>query len=559
MKRKSIYAAAGLVLFFLAACNMAGPDIRLAGTVPVQIGIGIEGRTVRPGQGPDDDLINNYVKTWQLWGKKTEDTGDLKWLLSFSQKANDESNRTVYLEPEIWDFTLKGLNAQEDLVLEGKIKIREITLAGPNSLNFTVAPVSENGKGRFKITIELPEGHGITMAYFLLGGTVRASSVPPANPNLGGLYEVIFNSTSNIISDNEPLLGDYYFSVRLVKKDSNNAEVLYGVVSEMIHVRANLPSEKTYTLSLSDLNQTYLIDYVENGGDILDGDKREGHYQVTDAEYFLLTSADIARQGYTFAGWYRALDLSGTPVTSIPQGSTKNEIFYAKWEMETYTITYVLNGGTNPSDPAPKASYDITDVTNAVIPLPTKLTKGGHEFAGWYADATLTNGPVTEIPANSTGHKTFYAKWKDASATVSYALEATDDPTLHANASVTMAQGGHIDFSVKPPDGSPNPFQYNWYWNGVKFLLSLGPYTGLIKGITLYSGTVDEYPGTAWDTTGVPGLYRRPSSVQNVYEVLVEKPGVYELSVVTNTQRADKTTETLSARVMVTVNAKNAP
>ena len=75
--------------------------------------------------------------------------------------------------------------------------------------------------------------------------------------------------------------------------------------------------------------------------------------------------------------------------------------------LSTYTITYNLNGGTNPAN-AP-TSYN---VTSSAITLPTP-TKAGYTFAGWCDDSGLTSNCATgrTIPTGSTGNKTFYAKW----------------------------------------------------------------------------------------------------------------------------------------------------
>ena len=51
--------------------------------------------------------------------------------------------------------------------------------------------------------------------------------------------------------------------------------------------------------------------------------------------------------------------------------------------------------------------------------LPTNVTRNGYVFKGWYDNEGLTGNPVTAIPANATGAKSFWAKW---APTITYNL-----------------------------------------------------------------------------------------------------------------------------------------
>ena len=69
-----------------------------------------------------------------------------------------------------------------------------------------------------------------------------------------------------------------------------------------------------------------------------------------------------------------------------------------------YTITYELNGGTNPSNA--KTSYTIEN--EYTLPTPTKTD---YYFGGWYTSSDFSGTAVTKIAKGSTGNKKFYAKW----------------------------------------------------------------------------------------------------------------------------------------------------
>ena len=139
----------------------------------------------------------------------------------------------------------------------------------------------------------------------------------------------------------------------------------------------------------------YTITYELDGG--TNAPENPPSYNV---ETETITLKDPAKTGYTFAGWYSA---DNSPVTEITQGTTGNITLYAKWVIEgDYTITYVLDGGTNAPENPP--SYNVETETITL----KDPAKPGYTFAGWYS---ADNSPVTKIPQGSTGDITLYAKW----------------------------------------------------------------------------------------------------------------------------------------------------
>jgi uncharacterized repeat protein (TIGR02543 family) len=84
----------------------------------------------------------------------------------------------------------------------------------------------------------------------------------------------------------------------------------------------------------------------------------------------------------------------------------KAKIEELKNTAHSYTITYELNGGTNAG--ANPATYTAADLP-LTLAAPTRT--GGYTFGGWYYDSGFSGTAVTQIPAGSTGNKTFYAQW----------------------------------------------------------------------------------------------------------------------------------------------------
>lgn len=107
--------------------------------------------------------------------------------------------------------------------------------------------------------------------------------------------------------------------------------------------------------------------------------------------------------GYQLKGWFTE-ETNGTQLIADTVITAKIT-YYAQWTINSYSITYELNGGKNDADNP--LVYSITDETIILKPA----TKMGHEFLGWYSDSGFVN-KVTEIAKGSWGDKTFYANWR---------------------------------------------------------------------------------------------------------------------------------------------------
>ncbi len=181
----------------------------------------------------------------------------------------------------------------------------------------------------------------------------------------------------------------------------------------------------------------YNIEYNLNDG----AGAENTTYNVTTPTITLPTPA---RTGYTFVGWYTESDLSGEAVQTIPQGSTGDKTFYAKWTPTEYTITYQSNGGTG----AENTTYTIESED---IILPTEMLRTGYTFVGWYAKSDFSGDVVTILETGSYGNKTFYAKWNPITYTITYKDQGAVDfsgsntaslPTKHTYGAQTILVAG---------------------------------------------------------------------------------------------------------------------
>ena len=105
---------------------------------------------------------------------------------------------------------------------------------------------------------------------------------------------------------------------------------------------------------------------------------------------------DVTRTGYTFKGWYDNENLTSSPVTAISNTETGNKEYWAKWEINQYTITVKPENG--------KADITITQDYGTPITAPADPTREGYQFNGW--DKTFP----TTMPAENL---TITALWRD--------------------------------------------------------------------------------------------------------------------------------------------------
>lgn len=124
-----------------------------------------------------------------------------------------------------------------------------------------------------------------------------------------------------------------------------------------------------------------------------------------------LTLADATKAGYKFDGWYTtstfetASKVTELNASSVTSGDTIT--LYAKFvEPTTYSITYILNGGTNNVD-NPTSYTELEKITLKAA------TKADHRFDGWYTTADFqVNTRVTEL-SKMVGSVVLYAKFTE--------------------------------------------------------------------------------------------------------------------------------------------------
>ena len=162
--------------------------------------------------------------------------------------------------------------------------------------------------------------------------------------------------------------------------------------------------------------------------------KTDVHFvrMVTEGETVSRPDTVITDDGYKVVGWCVVEECSAENEYTFTDSLKGNLVLHARWEMESYSIDYELDGGTNAA--GNPSAYNIKS-GDIVFAAPTKE---GATFDGWFYDSEFTN-PATQIGAGSTGDKKIYAKWTNAVYIVQYLsgntiyATATNDTKLYGD------------------------------------------------------------------------------------------------------------------------------
>ena len=207
-----------------------------------------------------------------------------------------------------------------------------------------------------------------------------------------GQSSVKYNIETEAFELPKPTKTDYIFKGWYVNEDLSGEEV--------VSIAKGSTGAKTYYAKWEEA--PYQVEYEINGGTY-----------GKDAEYFSLVTGlpvlgEPTKSGYTFQGWYDNDEFEGSKIEELTE--YKNYKLYAKWSINTYTITYVNDG----SEVENRVEYTVETETFELV----NPSKEGYEFLGWY------NGQdkVEQIEKGSIGSMELVAKYEIIEYTITYNL-----------------------------------------------------------------------------------------------------------------------------------------
>ena len=194
---------------------------------------------------------------------------------------------------------------------------------------------------------------------------------------------------------------------------------------------------------------TYAVTLNTNGGTINNGNVTGYTYGVGAT---LPAADDMTYTGHTFKGWYDNEGLTGSPVTAIGSTETGDKEYWAKWEINQYTITYDLAGGTVEGNPD---TYTV-EMDTFTLKNPTRP---GYTFTGWSGTGLDgENNMTVTIHTGSTGNRTYTAHWRYNGSGHSYSyytIKATAGAggSIAPSGNVSVREGRDQTFTITPDKG----------------------------------------------------------------------------------------------------------
>ena len=215
--------------------------------------------------------------------------------------------------------------------------------------------------------------------------------------------------------------------------------------------------------------------------------------------------SDASKTGYTFDGWYSENTFENR-IYSISTNSSGNKTFYAKFNINTYNITYNLNDGTHNN----ATTYTVESNINLA-----DASRTGYTFDGWYSENTFENRIY-----NTQGRAEnleLYAKFLLITYNINYILNGG---SYNINPTSYTILSDNIEFS------SPSRLGYDfagWFTN--EFFLAETKMENILSGSSL--GNITLY--AKWLANG-DGTVNSPILISTVNELLLFENAVNSIS-----------------------------
>ena len=316
-----------------------------------------------------------------------------------------------------------GLCSMKSVVYDSEALIPSYTFESYNNYNGT-----DYGKTKYVYKKE-----GFTIAYWTLYVDGSGERYKPGDeiPNF-----------TDLDGDTVTLYAQWEYSI--VYHNLSGEEYLYGEISDYYNNRMYSPLKYDVKNSLENL------------------------YCYSETDEIVLYPPE-ERLHYSFLGWYDNSTFEGKPIEKISAGSSGQKELYAKWGIDTFTVTFDSQGGSFvESQTVPYYSY---------FREPQKPIKENMFFSGWYYYSNKQKIRYVFDPYSSpTNDITLYANWSTISISVL--------PESDIEVTKTQTENG---YSFAAPVGYE---VLGWYWDNslisTEDTLSLGS-DKLTKGTHILS------------------------------------------------------------------------
>ena len=376
---------------------------------------------------------------------------------------------TLYakFEPTVYKITyvLNGGTNPQNQVLEYTVEDTTVALLNPTKTGYTFVGWFTDDKFTSSVVTELKNEHGDKTFY--------------ANYSINQ-YTISFETNGG--TEVEAITQNYATSVVAPSAPAKNGYKFEGWYSD-----STLKNKYTFTtMPANDVTlyakwtlETYNITYNLVGGT----------NNKNNPSTFNIQSADITLQaptktGYNFVGWYTDNEYENA-ITKIVNGTYGNIELYAKWEIITYTITYVTDDGTeNTNATTYTVETDLSYLADATLK--------GHTFGGWYSDSSYSTR-VYQIGGGEIGNITLYAKF--TANTYDVYLDGTEEASVKVSFDLNGASGSVATQTITESNTLTYPtaptregYMFGGWYSNKECTGNLYDFTALITSdITLYA------------------------------------------------------------------------
>ena len=233
----------------------------------------------------------------------------------------------------------------------------------------------------------------------------------------------------------------------------------------------------SYTATFTETKRSYTIRFLNHDGAVLQSGSLEYGAKPSYSGNTPTKPSD-AQYSYAFSGW-------SPTITSVTGAKDYRAQFTSS--LRTYSISYSLGGGANPSDQYTSYTYQSNAFT---LKTPTRT---GYTFAGWTGSNGATPQKSVTISKGSSGNKSYTANWTPIEYTISYALNGgavavankvkytietatftLNNPTRvgYTFAGWTGSNGTTAQTSVSIAKGSTGDKSYTANWTPIEYTIS---------------------------------------------------------------------------------------
>lgn len=334
---------------------------------------------------------------------------------AYSFTTQPAENITLYAKwtPVSYEiqYVLNGGVNSKDNVLHYTIE-DTVTLYDPSKVGYTFIGWFTDAQFTSAVVTEIQEGTSgkITLYAHYSINQYTISFDSNGGTNVSAITQ---NYASNVVAPENPSKNGYVFAG------------WYSNASLMSKYTFSTMPAQNITLYAKWQKVTYTITYNLDGG--RNSTSNPSSYTITSNT---ITFAEPTKNGYTFDGWYTDSKYT-TPITEITSGSYGDVEIFAKWVINTYTITYHMpESATHSNITQYTIESDIYSLLDAALV--------GHTFAGWYSDSDYTN-EITAIAGGEFGNIELFAKF--TANTYNAWLDGTEEASVNVSFNLNGASG----------------------------------------------------------------------------------------------------------------------